>query len=124
MLRCRAMKNGNVVFFNSIGKNEDGTAIKYSESGTSYSKEQQAVVDSLTQRLSVIKEELWYLPDYGVPILDKLRSKLQADLTIGNMIERHPDVVAIQSFSSDVINHKYICQAIIETTYGTVNIQI
>ena len=120
MLRCRAMKNNNVVFFNSVGKDETGRAVK----AENYSSERQAVVDSLTQRLSVIKDELWYLPEYGIPLLDKLRSKLQADLVIGSMIERHPDVIAVQDFSSEIINHKYMCKAIIETSYGTVYIQI
>lgn len=120
MLRCRAMKDKNVVYFGSYGKNEDGTAMK----ADNFSSNNQAVADSLTQRLSVIKSELWYAVDYGVPLLDKLRSKLQVDFVVADMIERHPDVVNIEEFISEVVDHKYTCHVKVNTTYGLVDIQI
>ena len=36
-----------------------------------YGKEKEAIIDSLTQRLSVIKGELWYNVSAGLPLLEK-----------------------------------------------------
>lgn len=124
MEKCRAIKDGNVVFFNSIGKTAEGNAVKYSESGTSYSEKQQALADSLTQRLSILKGELWYYNNYGIPLLDKIRTKLEVDIEVANIIEDHENVKEIQSFQSEIIEHRYNCQIVVLSDYGQITIQI
>jgi len=64
---------------------------------------QEMVGKSLTQRLAVIKGELYYNLNYGLPLLDKIRDKAIIDIEIINIINKHPAVVKINSFSSSVI---------------------
>lgn len=100
------------IFFNNLDKHDN------------YSDEQQGVVDSLTQRLSVIKGELWYNVSYGVPLLDKVRSKGIMDAYIISIIVHHPDVVRVENFNSSISKHSYSCYADIISKYGTIQIKM
>lgn len=113
-LKIRNMIDGNVVWFGSIGKNENGTAIK----ADSFVSEQQSVSIGLTQRLSVIRKELWYKVSYGLPLFDKISSKTALDSFVTSTILAHPDVKDIVSFTSSVKNHAYSCKAEILSIYG------
>ena len=125
-MRCRRIQNGKVVWFGSTGKNEDGTAKFYNTNNIhdNFSDKQQSVVDSLTQRLSVLKKELWYDYNYGMPLLEKQKSKLSLDSFIGTTILSHPDVRSIISFNSKVVNKKYMCDIKILSTFGEININL
>ena len=89
-----------------------------------YSDKQQGVVDSLTQRLSVIRRELWYDVDYGLPLLDKQKSKVAIDAFIGKTVLAHPDVDSIQDFDSKIINKVYTCSMKIITKYGEIILNV
>lgn len=97
---------------------------KEQNSGFNFSDKQQAVSDSLTQRLSVIKTELWYNVTYGLPLYEKVKSKEVIDSNVLSIVDSHPDVVTVKSFQSKILNSKYSCDMQILTIYGDVNLQI
>ena len=128
----------HIVWFGSYGKNLDGTAKFYDASvdrslygkddngkHDNYSDKQEAIKDSLMQRLSVIKGELWYNVSVGVPLFEKIKKKGVLDSYIAMEILKHPDVKEIVEFKSEVINnHYYKCSCMILSKYGTINIII
>lgn len=67
-----------------------------------YSEEQKAIRDSLIQRLSIIKGELWYKASYGLPLMEKIKSKGIYDTVVINIITSTPGVVNIVSFVSNI----------------------
>lgn len=89
-----------------------------------YASEKEAVRDSLMQRLSVIKNELWYDFNYGVPLVDQVRDKSIIDAWIIREISRHPDVNMIIGFESEVVKHEYGCFFIVDTVYGIMKLGI
>lgn len=86
--------------------------------GNNYVSDTDAVVASLTQRLSVLKGELWYQVNYGLPLTDKIRSTKIFDAVICDIITSHPGVTGIVNFSSSIENHTYRFNAEILTIYG------
>lgn len=120
MQRCRNKVNGNIAWFNSVGKNADGTAIK----ADSFVKDEVAIAISLEERLSILKGELWYDILYGLPLLDKAKTKVELDITVATIVENHPEVENIEEFVSEVKEHKYSCKLIINTKLGQLSIDI
>lgn len=110
----------NVVFFGSYGLNEDGTAKK----APNYSNEQDAVVNALTQKLSVIKGELWYKMSYGLPLFEKNKSQLLFDSFVAEVISKEPDVISVLEFDSEVFNKIYNCNMKLMTKYGEITLSI
>lgn len=113
-------RSREIAWFNSVGVDNDGKAIK----AENFSQQQESVVAGLTQRLSVLKNELWYNFSFGQPLTDKIRSKELIDSFVSTTISAHPDVVDIISFSSSITNRKYSCNARIKSIYGEVNLTI
>lgn len=113
-MRCRKIVDGNVVWFNKVNK-----ATKLD---SSFSEAQQSVVDSLTQRLSVIKTELWYDISYGLPLFDKVKNKIAMDGAVASIVTSHPDVISMSSFESAIVNRKYSCKFQAVTKYGNVQV--
>ena len=129
-MRCRKIIDGNIVWFGSIGKNEDGTSKsvydtskQIRDSSFNFSEQQQAVADSLTQRLSILKRELWYRINYGLSLFEK-NSKALIDSEISSIIMSHPDVSKISSFSSYMIDKKYTLNVQIVSIYGEITLNI
>lgn|SRR5574344_83894 len=119
-MRCRKIIDGNVVWFGSYGKDVNDKALK----AGNFSDNQQGVADDLTQRLSVIKGELWYRVNYGLPLFDKVKSKAYMDtITIDNILA-HEDVVRITSFKSTIVDRRYTCEAEILTKYGKIDFEL
>ena len=85
-----------------------------------YSEKQESVADNLTQRLSVLKTELWWNLNYGLPILEKVRSKAVMDSVIINIILANRDVRNILSFKSSVDKKTYVYryEVNIESIFG------
>lgn len=93
-----------------------GIAKKISDN---YATQQEGVAYDLIQRLSILKGELWYKINHGLPLLDKVRSGQVFDSVIINIIMSHPDVTNIVSFSSSITNnHRYQFNAKISTVYN------
>ena len=109
-----------------VGKVVDKSALFYNpeDKHDNFSDKQQGVVDSLIQRLSVLRNELWYRMSYGLPLFDKVKSKLIIDAEVLSIIGSHPDVSQIQDFTSQVVDHDYKFSATILSTYGQVSVQI
>ena len=89
-----------------------------------YAKEQEGVATSLTQRLSVIKNELWYNINEGLPLIDKYRNKNVIDSYVASTILKHPDVINISEFTSSLNKNSYSCKVVVNTIYGNVDLTI
>ena len=122
-MKCRRIVNGNVVWFGSIGKTSDGKAI-FVDNKQNYSKEQQAIVDCLTQKLSVIQNELWYNINYGIPLFNKYKNKAFIDAYITSEIFKQQGVKSIISFDSTLSKYNYSCKFIVDTIYGQIELKI
>lgn len=83
-----------------------------------YVEDTDAVVVSLIQRLSVIKGELWWQVNYGMPLTDKVRGTTLYDMVIADIITSHPGVASIQSYSSNLVGHTYTYTYTIKTIFG------
>lgn len=83
-----------------------------------YAEEQEGVASSLTQRTSVLKGELWWQINYGLPLLDKVKNKNIYDSVLINIILKHPDVVNIFYLNSYVIDSQYYYEVKISSVYG------
>lgn len=117
-MKCRKLvKDGtyqNIVWFGSYGKDELGNAKK----APNYSEKGEAVRDSLIQRLSVIKGELWYKASYGLPLTEKIKNKGIYDSIIINIITDHPEVVNIPYYNSYIDEHQYNLEFVAYTIYN------
>lgn len=79
-----------------------------------YAYQQEGVAYGLIQRMSIIKGELWYQINHGLPLLDKVRNKQIFDSVLINIILNHPDVKNIEYFNSYIDKHtyKYSCRVL------------
>ena len=116
----------NIVWFGAVGKNEDNSTIFFNKNNKhdNYSENQEAIKDTLTQRLSVIKEELWYNVNYGIPLFEKYKSKGIIDSYVIKEILNLENVKNILEFSSQVNNNNYYLKVKINTSYGIIEINI
>lgn len=117
-MKCRnIIKNSSgsydIVWFGKVSNSP-------AEKIDNYVTNQEAVAKSLTQRLSVIKTELWYDINHGLPLFDKIRNKAIFDAAIINIINGHDAVKSIISYTSkvDQITHQYEYTCVIDTIYN------
>lgn len=87
------------------------------ETLNNYATDVDAVVESLRQRLSVIKGELWYQINYGIPLFEK-KNKAFMDAAILGIINNHPAVANILNFQSNVKDKNYSFNCRIMTIYS------
>ena len=83
-----------------------------------YTSGLDAVKDSLIQRLSVIKGELWYQINFGLPLTEKLRDLALFDISIYNIITQHPEVIAVENYTSSLEGRTYTFDCTVKTIYG------
>ena len=129
----------DIVWFGSYGLNDDGTAKKaYDENeydsnargnrtstiDINYDEDLYAIVETLRQKLSVLKGELWNHVDFGIPLFDKSKSKGVIDSYIIRTILKTKGVREITSFSSNRSSYAYTCSFIAKTIYGNAEISI
>lgn len=95
-----------------------------SKKANNFVDEQDAVASALNQQLRVIKGELWYKMNYGLPLFDKVASKIQMDTVILNIVNDHLDVTSVENFNSYVTGSTYRCSMIVKTKYGSIAISI
>ena len=120
-MKCRNLYNNEtVVWFSSCGKNDDGTAMNVE----SFSSDIDAVTNSLNEKLRVMKTELWHSMNFGIPVLNKIKTKSLIDSEVIKIIMNTEGVISIDSFLSKVINNNYHCTVIINTRYGLVDISL
>ena len=87
-----------------------------------YATGTEGVENSLRQRLSVLKHELWYDYGNGMPITDKVRKKAIVDAYVIQTVLNHPDVIEIEGFESEQTGHQYSCYLIVNTVYGKIEL--
>ena len=88
-----------------------------------YAKTQEAVANSLNQRLSVLQGELWYATTNGWPIFSN-PNKLICDTYLIETILEHPSVIFVDYFKSSIYNHTYSAYLEILTVYGKTSIEL
>lgn len=138
-MRCRRIVNNedgvkHIVWFGSYGVDvvlePDGTYKKKAKfynpqnKHDNYASEKESVRDSLIQRLSVIKNELWYDFNYGVPLTDKIKDKSIMDAWFIKTINNQPDVVSVVAYESEVVKNTYSCYFVCSTKYGLLEVGI
>ena len=131
-MKCRRInpENGMVVWFGvkDVIRNEAGEnqAIFQDETNkhANYATGSEGVANSLKQRLSVLKHELWYDYNKGMPLPDKARSKAIIDAYIIQTILEHPDVIDIKGFESEQERNNYTCYFVVNTIYGQIELGI
>lgn len=86
----------------------------------------EGVRQSLIQRLSVIRNELWYNYLYGLPLLSDEATKGMLDAAAIDIIYGHPAVYTIEEFTSstDKATHSYYCSFRVRTRYGLVDVTV
>ena len=131
----KMIRNGTVIASLESGElvNEQWNQIYHPEAvvnrhskltDSNFSENQHAVADSLTQRLSVIKNELWYNYNYGLPLLDKGATKAMIDAKIVQIVKSHPDVTNIIDIESTIEDRRYHCNIEVQSVYGNLFVSI
>lgn len=84
------------------------------------------VKDSLISKLSILKGELWYKSNYGLPLLEKTKIKSIIDVAVLDIINDQQEIKSVISFDSRVNNHNYILNFSLATIYSNklININI
>lgn len=131
-MKCRRINsdNGMIVWFGvkDVIRNEAGEnqAIFQDETNkhANYATGSEGVANSLKQRLSVLKHELWYDYNKGMTLPDKARSKAIIDAYIIQTILEHPDVIDIEGFESEQERNNYTCYFVVNTIYGQIELGI
>lgn len=129
-MKCRRINpdNGMVVWFGvkNVIQNEDGENQAefqdVDDKHANYADKSEGVANSLRQRLSVLKKELWYDYENGMPLPDKVRSKAIIDAYIIQTILKHPDVIDVEDFESRQDGHNYTCYFVVNTIYGQIEL--
>lgn len=83
-----------------------------------YAGLQEGTAYSLIQRLSVLKNELWWQVNYGIPLLEKVKNKNIFDSVIINIILNHPDVTNILYLNSFIKENQYYFEVKVSTIYS------
>ena len=115
-----AKNERRVVWFGSYGTNTDGTARFFNpdDKHDNFAERNTWVRDSLIQRLSVLKHELWYNYQYGMPLVDDGTVRVTIDAFVMETVQNHEDVLEITSFSSYIEAHDYHCDIGFTTRFG------
>ena len=103
---------GSTKFFNALDKHDN------------FAKDFDGTYDSLIQHLSIMKGELWFSANYGLPLLEKVKNKLIIDASLGMIITSIESVESLQSIVSKIFEHKYTADVRIKTIYGEMNVSI
>lgn len=133
-MKCRKMiiwKDENekihrdICWFGSVGKDENGNGLFVeNDKHSNYGKDGRAIRDLIIQKLSIIKGEIWTDPSFGIPLFDKLKNKGVMDSYIINQILKIDGVNNIVNFQSNIENNSYVCNLIVETDYGNINMEL
>ena len=84
----------------------------------------EGTASSLSQLLSVIKREIWYRVSYGLPLYEKITTKVQMDSVVLTIINNHSEIVSISDFTSSISGHSYSAKVNAVSIYGPIQIVI
>ena len=127
--KCKGDQTGKntLVFFGVVGteKGSDGTLNSiFTDDKKSYADGIDGVNQSVKQRLSLIKGELYHFMNAGFPLTDKISSKQIIDARIISVLSHHSEVTSIDKIESKVVNRSYFCKVYFSTRYGSTYIEI
>lgn len=88
-----------------------------------YVSDGKAVRTALVQKLSLLKNELWFSRQFGLPLLEK-SSKGIFDSYIARVINNQFGVKSISSFKSFQERHDYSVDVLVESVYGSIPIEL
>ena len=111
-----------VPYYRSKFVNSEGN-LTSKENACTYCKDIDAVRQYLLQHLAVIKHELWYNYEYGLPIFEKGLTKAMIDAEVAMIIYDCNAVESILSFESTTNkNHEYHLSFSVMTKYGKLDL--
>ena len=110
----------DVVWFNSYGKNISNSSLRTNN----FANDNNAISQLLTQKLSILKGELWDNISYGLPLLEKQKSKYVFDSFIISTIEQNKNIIKIVEFNYKIYNNEYFANMIISTDFGDLELSI
>lgn len=121
-----ATRKRSVVWFGSSGVDANGKAkfVNAGDKHDNFSSGIEMVKDSLIQRLSVIRHELWWNWQYGMPLVDDDTAQITIDDFVMKTISQHPNVISIMKFSSKVEGRNYTCNVEFKTSFGVTSISL
>ena len=108
----------------TLDESKDAPAKGDQQSAANFSDGLQAVADDLTEKLSVMRTELWHSMSFGLPLLDKVKSKALIDSAVADIVLRQPNVIGISKFSSAVNQKEYHADIEVQTALGNLTINI
>lgn len=128
---CRKMEkyNGqlNLVFFGIKGTytNEKGELCSvFTDDHKSHADGIDGVNQSVMQRLSLIKGELYHFMNAGFPLTDKVSEKQVFDAHVISVLSHHSEITSIDKIESKVLNRAYYCKVYFSTKYGSSYIEV
>lgn len=89
-----------------------------------YAEGREGVAVSLTQRLRVLQNELWWAINLGWPIAQKSYGKQIWDTYLTGVIQNHPSVLSISAMQSSIVKHVYRAVVSIQTRYGDIDLEV
>lgn len=107
--------------FLTLLRESNSVFVDDSDTHANFSYNLESVRESLQQRLSVIKGEIEFDTQYGVPLFDKL-SKVDIDFAVISIISETQHVQEITSFKSWVNVREYEAEFTALTDYGELTI--
>lgn len=119
-MKCRQMINGNIVWFGSSGVDENGNAIK----NDNFVSDIDALAQTLTQKLQVMRSELWHNMSFGLPLLENKKSKMLLDTAVADIVLSNENVLTIQSLDSRINGEVYECDILVKSIFGDISISI
>lgn len=114
------VQTSRIVWFNSYGKDANGNKLP----ANSFLSNADYIANDLLQKLSVIKSELWYDVNFGIPLLDKPLSKQAIDTAVLSIITKHSAILAILNFQSTIVANVYTANITMSSIYGDISINI
>jgi hypothetical protein len=90
-----------------------------------YLTDADAVAQIIKSRMLFFKGEWWEDVSQGLPMWQSILGKMGSSKTIidkliiGN-IKQCPYVVGIASFTSELLDREYVCNAVVNTQFGTI----
>jgi len=96
----------------------------FSITAINYVEEADAITSALRQKLSVIKGELWFNRSFGIPLIDKVKSKAIFDTYTMSIVNKQTGINNIKKFESTVERHDYHLNIELQSVYGDVRIDL
>lgn len=112
-------------------KIDNGGDYCFGRSSQDFVQGAQAVAQVIRTRLLLLKSEWWENQDEGLPLFQSILGQagtpdnLKAiDLIIRDRISTAQDVTGIEDFKSSYANRKYSVLVVVNTKYGTAEVEV